>query len=131
MNEQVVVTIENSPGALSKVTGILADARLNLYGVTLGGHGDVGNLRFTVDDPKRAVETLQSNGYDAKALPVASIRIENTPGALRKVAAVLAERGINIESVFLSSRGTREVELVILVSDLEAARRALGSQVNE
>lgn len=129
--EQVVLTIENTPGALAKVTGILADAKLNLFGVTLGRHGDGGNLRFTVDDPKRAVEALRSGGYDAKALPFHSLRIENAPGALGKVATMLAERGINIESIFLSANGERDVELVVQVDDMAAARKALGSQVRE
>lgn len=129
--EQVVLTIENTPGELAKVTGILADARLNLFGVTLGRHGDGGNLRFTVDDPRRAVEALRAAGFDAKALPVASLRIENTPGALGKVATMLADRGINIESIFLSAHGEREVELVLQVDDMAAARKALGSQVRE
>jgi hypothetical protein len=126
-----VLTIENTPGALAKVTAVLAEAQLNLFGVTLGRHGDGGNLRFTVDDSGKAVKVLKAAGYDAKALPVASLRVENTPGALGKVAAVLAERGINIESVFLSARGTREVELIVQVDDLEGARRALGRHVRE
>jgi hypothetical protein len=60
--EQISVFLENKAGRLCEVTGILAEAQVNIRALALADTSDFGVLRLIVDDTEKAKEALKKAG---------------------------------------------------------------------
>jgi len=101
MAVQVSVFLENQPGQLERVTGVLAEAGVNIRAMTLaGGAGAWGVLSLLVDDPDHAVRALRSRNLPATTRRIAVVEMEDRPGGLHRVVKILAAAGINVENAY-------------------------------
>ena len=63
MLKQVSVFGENSKGTLQKITSILAEAEINIWGSVTNDSAEFGIIRMVVSDPEMAQEKLTEAGY--------------------------------------------------------------------
>ena len=123
MASQVSVFLENKPGRLEDVSGVLGRNEINIRAMTLTtSSAGWGVLNLLVDRPRRAAELLRETGHSATLREIVVVRMSDAPGSLREVVAALSEVGLNIENAY----GTvlRERESAILVVDVENVDRA-------
>jgi hypothetical protein len=57
-------------------------------------------IRMLVDQTDKAIDLLSKNDYLFDIMPVMTLELENTPGALAAVANKFGEEGININYVY-------------------------------
>jgi hypothetical protein len=120
----VTVFVENKPGQTARITGILAEAGVNICWVTIASNGGFGVMKFLVDQPDRAMDRLRSEGLMVSFLEVLAVEVPNQPGSLQTVAEVLGENHINLDNCSGFVANNRAI-LVVEVHQLEEARRAL------
>jgi hypothetical protein len=125
LSKQLIVFIENKPGALADLASTLAEAGVNIEAILLEGSLDFGAARIHVDQTRKAEKALLDAGFQVAAGDVVVVRVPNEPGALASIAKKLAKAKVNIESIFGTS-GNGECEFVLKVSDTEKARSVLG-----
>lgn len=125
-SEQIVVSLPNEPGTLADACETLAEAGVNIEGMSLEAQGPFGTVRFVTDDNATALKTLESQGIPATKRPTNVIRLPNQPGQLAETARTLGNSGINIENLFANASGSEEGEIVIQTDDPAGARKALG-----
>jgi len=92
--------MENRPGKLERVTGLLAEGSINIRAITIADSGDFGILKLLVDDPKETYNILTQNGLVVASREVVAIKISDAPGALLVIARLLARHGINIDDAY-------------------------------
>ena len=97
MIDQLTVFLENSEGRLAALCRVLADAKVNMYALTIADTTDYGIVRIICDDPEKAVNALSEQDYRAVVTKVAAIGVPNEPGGLAKLLDLLDELDINIE----------------------------------
>ena len=68
-------------------------------------NSDFGILRVIVSDPAKAEKILKENRFAVSLTDVICVRIDNLPGALSKVLAILAKADIYIEYMYAFSEG--------------------------
>lgn len=99
------VDLEDKPGSLAWLGSVLDDANVNIDAI----HGRSGRgtsaVHFVVNDPGRAADALDEAGIAFSEREVVCVNVLNQPGALRDVALVLSEAGINIDSVYGNYQG--------------------------
>ncbi|HIE04554.1 MAG TPA: ACT domain-containing protein [Candidatus Latescibacteria bacterium] len=127
MAYQVVVFAENRPGRLEKITGVLAEAGINIRAITIASSDRFGVVKLLVDRPTDAVARLKEAGLSASLQEVLALPMEDRPGGLHKVLQVFADKGINLRDAygFVEESGRRAI-LVVEVDDLEGAERSLA-----
>jgi hypothetical protein len=124
--EQLALFIHNKPGALAAVCDALADARINIYGLSIADTVDHAVVRLVVSDTRRALLIFEAHGTLAIESEVLMIENENRPGMLSRIAKALSEKKINIEYAYLASQPTAKKGLLIMrVSDPKKALRVL------
>lgn len=96
MAEQLSVFVDNKPGRLNALTGVLRDHRINIRAMTIANHRDYGVAKLLVSDPRLAQRALMEQGFAAALQSVLAIVIEDRPGGLHTVLEILAERQINV-----------------------------------
>lgn len=76
-----------------------------------------GVVRFVPDRPDHARRALDSAGLPHTEREVLVVRVLDEPGALGQVARVMSRAGINIDSVYVTTKGY----VVLGVDDLPGA----------
>jgi hypothetical protein len=122
MATELTVVLPDAPGVLALVGTILGDARVNIeaiHGSTLGPHAI---MQFVPADPDQAASTLAAAGIACTRREVLVVRVLDEPGMLGDVALVMSRAGIDIDSVYVTTRG----HIVLGVDDLDGAIQVAG-----
>ena len=123
---QLSVTMENIPGQLERLCRALAQARVNIRGISVSDATDLSTVRLLVSDPSAAQEALEEVGLPCMTQDVLVLELKDKPGALEAVAARLGASRINIHYIYGSGdTGQGKTILVLRVDDVDQARQIL------
>ena len=96
MAKQIRVFLDNKPGRLEKVTGVLAGKGVNVRAMLISDRGEFGIVKFLVDKPDMAIVFLKDAGFAAAIKEVIAVRLEDKVGRLHEMIEFLSTRSINI-----------------------------------
>ena len=102
MLKQVSVFGENSKGTLQKITSILAEAEINIWGSVTNDSAEFGIIRMVVSDPEKAQEKLTEAGYMCRLSSVLGVEVADEVGNLNRLLLALSESNISINYMYLS-----------------------------
>ncbi len=127
---QISVFLENKPGTLTAMTGLLAESGIDMRALSLAETNDFGIVRIIVDDVYRATTVLKDGGFIHQLTPVLAVLIPDEPGGLYKVLAVLREAKVNVEYMyaFLGGGDVDHAYMIFRVQDTKAAGTALAAK---
>ena len=128
--KQISVFLENKPGALYAMTGVLAQNQVDMRALSVAETKDFGIVRMIVADVYKATTVLKEAGYIHSITPVLGVAIPDVPGGLNKVLQVLDEAQMNVEYMyaFLGGKKADHADMVFRVEDNEAATAALAAR---
>ena len=130
--KQISVFLENRPGCLHEMTKALADANIDLRGLSLAETSDFGIVRLIVDDVMGTANTLKDAGFVASLTDVLAVEVPNVPGGLNRVLEILDSAGVNVEYMYaiLGNKKSDTAYMIFRVNDNAKASSALtGSGV--
>lgn len=114
---------EDKPGELARLGHVLGDAGVNIEAIhACSRSGNTASVQFVPNDPDRAARALEAAGIAYKKREVLMLTVLDEPGMLGDVAMVMSEAGINIDSVYVSTKG----HVVFGVDDLRGAIQVAG-----
>ena len=118
----LVVHLENEPGAMAQLGEVLGNAGINIDGVCgLVGEG-WGEVHVLVQDGQLAREALADAGIacgDDRDVEV--VAVIDQPGEMGRHLRKVADAGVNVDLVYLATSN----RLVLGSSDMEDLRSAL------
>jgi hypothetical protein len=118
----LVIDIENAPGALAHVAAAVSDAGVNLAAATCMGAGERAELHILVKHPEAARHSLATAQLAvSREREVAVVEVEDSPGVLADLTRKIAEAGINLDLVYIATRN----RVVFGAPDLAALRAVL------
>ncbi|MBL7179322.1 MAG: ACT domain-containing protein [Pseudomonadota bacterium] len=97
---QISVFLENKAGRLAEVTGILAEAGVNIRALALADTSDFGVLRLIVNNNQNAITALKNRGFTVGKTDVVAVEVEDRPGGLHSILDILNKAGINVEYMY-------------------------------
>lgn len=114
---EIKVKLPDDPGSLARLGAVLGDAEVNIDGI----HGTSGDgksvVRFVTDNALEATHALDEAELDYIIREVVVLQVLDEPGTLGEVALVMSEAGVNIDSVYTTTRG----DVVFGVDDVAGA----------
>ena len=123
MAVDLVIDIENSPGALAEVAAAISDAGVNIAAATCIGTGEKAELHILVPHAEAAKHSLAiSHLAVSREREVVVVDIEDRPGVLADLTRKIARAGIDLDLVYVATRN----RVVFGAEDLDALRAALG-----
>jgi hypothetical protein len=128
MLTEVVVELEDRVGALAEVGEVLGERGVNIRALAVVRVTEGRALAHLVVEPAdAAVQALREHGLvPQRVREVLSVTLEDEPGELGRYCRKLADASINLEAVYLAGERNGAKELVLAVSDLQAARGVRG-----
>ncbi len=108
---QLSLFLENKPGHLNTICATLADAGINIVTLSMADTDQFGILRLVVREWEDAKTVLEGNGFAVNVTPVVATEVEDRPGGMADILAILEKGQINIEYMyaFTCRRGNRAV----------------------
>ena len=124
--EQISIFLENKAGRLAEVTGILAEAGINIRALALADTSDFGVLRLLVNDNQKAEAALKQRGFTVSKTRVVAVEVSDQPGGLHHILELLDQAGINVEYMyaFVQQSGDNAV-MIFRFDQTDAAIKAL------
>ncbi len=117
------VTLQDAPGTLARLGSVLGEARVNVEAIQATSREGKGFVQFVPNDPERTAQALAEAGILHTQREVLIVRVLDEPGMLGDVALVMSRAGINIDSVYVITRGY----VVLGLDDLDGAIHVAGS----
>ena len=125
--KQLAVFLENRPGALARVSSVLAARGINIVAFSISDAVDHGVIRMVVSDPVQATHLLGDGGMMVVESDVVALDLLNKPGALARAAERLSKARVNIEYAYGTTGGIKgKAQVILKVDNLRGARKALG-----
>ncbi len=125
--KQISIFLENKPGRLAHVVGVLGRDKINLTAVTLADSKDRKVLRFVTPQIGDTKTVLRGLNIPFEEQDVVSVEMRNHPGALAQVCEQLADEHINIDYAYCSAGGRNGKTVgVFKVSNTPKAMQVLG-----
>jgi hypothetical protein len=123
--KQISISLENVPGKFSEVIGYLGENGINIIAVSVADTADISAVRFVANDPEKAANVLESNGYSVKITEVLAVEAPHHPGGLNAVLKPLKEARININYLYTCLARSEKAVLIVGVDNMEEATRVL------
>jgi hypothetical protein len=98
--KQISLFLENKAGRLAEVTGILAEAEVNIRALAVADTSDFGVLRLIVNDNQKALAALKNRGFTVGETDVVAVEVEDRPGGLHRILDILCRAEINVEYMY-------------------------------
>src|SRR3954449_6670338 len=119
----LVIDVDNAPGALSQVADAISDAGVNIAAATCVGPGERAELHVLVPHAEAARHLLAiSHVAVTREREVAVVDVEDRPGVLADLTRQVARAGVNLDLVYVATRN----RVVFGAADLPALKAALG-----
>src|SRR5918994_471558 len=124
MAVDLVIDIENTPGALARVAAAISDAGVNIAAATCVGAGERAELHILVPHAEAAKHALAiSHVAVTREREVVVVDVEDRPGVLADLTRKIARAGVNLDLVYVATQN----RVVLGADDLPALRAALGA----
>lgn len=122
----LVIDVENTPGALAEVAAAISDTGVNIAAATCVGSGERAELHILVPHAEAARHSLAISHLGVtREREVVVVDVEDRPGVLADLTRRIARAGINIELVYVATRD----RVVFGAADCSALRDALGASL--
>jgi hypothetical protein len=125
MAVDLVIDIENTPGALARVAAAVSDAGVNIAAAACVGPGERAELHILVPHAEAAKHALAiSHVAVTREREVVVVDVEDRPGVLADLARKVAAAGVNLDLVYVATRN----RVVFGAADVDALRAAVESR---
>ena len=122
MAVDLVIDIENTPGALAQVAAAISDAGVNISAATCVGPAERAELHILVPHAEAAKHALAiSHVAVTREREVVVVDVEDRPGVLADLTRKIARAGVNLDLVYVATQN----RLVLGAPDLSGLRAAL------
>jgi hypothetical protein len=124
MAVDLVIDIENTPGALARVATAISDAGVNVAAATCVGPGERAELHILVPHAEAVKHALAlSQLAVTREREVVVVDVEDRPGVLADLTRKIARAGVNLDLVYVATQN----RVVFGAADLDGLRAALDA----
>jgi hypothetical protein len=123
MATDLVIEIDNEPGALAKVAAAVSDAGVNLAAATCVGSAERAELHILVPHAEAVRHALAiTNVAVTREREVVVVEVEDGPGVLADLTRKVARAGVNLDLVYVATHN----RVVFGAPEIEELRSALA-----
>jgi hypothetical protein len=119
----LVIDVDNTPGALAQVAAAISDAGVNIAAATCVGPGERAELHILVPHAEAAKHALAiSHLAVTREREVVVVEVQDRPGVLADLTRRIAKAGVDLDLVYVATRN----RVVFGAPDLPGLKAALG-----
>ena len=89
MVKELSVFIDNKPGRLKAVTGLLKEKKINIRALTLQDIKEYGILKIIVDKPDDAYLAISEKGLACALKEMLAVKVDDCPGGFDDIVKII------------------------------------------
>lgn len=120
MIRQLSVYMENKKGGTLEVLSLLSRSQINVLGLVSKDNTEFSTLRLILSDASAARRVLEEAGYLCNTSLVVGVELDDSPGALEAMLALIEHMNININYLYVGY--ARENGMPIIIVHCEYAQ---------
>jgi len=128
--KQISVFLENKPGRLFNLTRTLAEKGIDIFHIMLAEAGEYGVVRCVTKDSGRAIDVLRDAGFAVTVAELIAVEVDDRPGALGEVLALLTDHNVEYLYSFSRSAGKNAAILLKIANPGIVVKLLLKSGIN-
>ncbi len=126
---QISVFLENRPGKLYELTGLLARHGIDMRALSIAETTDFGIARIIASDAQKCALALREGQFIAQFSDVLAFAVPDEPGGLHDLLKEFNAAQVNIEYMYAFLGGEPgRAYMIFRVTDTEAAEKALTAR---
>ncbi len=119
----LVIDVQNTPGALARVAGAISDAGVNIAAATCVGPGERAELHILVPHAEAAKHALAISHLSVtREREVVVVDVEDRPGQLADLTRKIAKAGVDLDLVYVATQNRVVFGSADLAALLEAVQ---------
>ena len=119
----LVIEVDNEPGALASVAGAMSDAGVNMSAATFLGGESKAELHVLVPHAEAAKHAMGHAGLAVtREREVLVVDVDDRPGVLADLASKVGNAGVDLDLVFVATHN----RVVFGAEDMDALRTVLA-----
>ena len=123
---QISVFLENKPGKLYELTGLLAREGIDMRALSIAEATDFGIARIIASDAQKCALVLREGQFIAQFSDVLAFAVPDEPGGLHNLLSEFNAARVNIEYMYAFLGGEPgRAYMIFRVTGTEAAEKAL------
>ena len=123
---QISVFLENRPGKLYELTGLLARHGIDMRALSIAEATDFGIARIITSDAQKCALVLREGQFIAQFSDVLAFAVPDEPGGLHHLLGEFNAAQVNIEYMYAFLGGKRgQAYMIFRVTNTEIAEKAL------
>ena len=127
--KQISIFLENRKNALSELTNVLAEHKINIRSLSIADTSDFGIARLIVDNPEQVQVALERSHYIVKVTPVIAVEIPDETGSLNKILKILADNNRNVEYMYgFTGHKSNTAYMIIRSTDIPETERVFEKE---
>lgn len=119
----VTIISDDKVGLLADISYILGKAKINIESINVDVVGDKAIVNLAMSDNSRGRDVLEASGYRVTENDTVVIKLDDKPGELNRITALLSKEGVSIENVHMLSKDGKNTVLSLRV---DKPKRALN-----
>jgi len=120
----LVIDVENTPGALARVAAAISDAGVNIAAATCVGPGERAELHILVPHAEAVRHALAiSQLAVTREREVVVVDVEDRPGVLADLTRKIARAGVDLDLIYVATQN----RVVFGAPNIAALRAALDA----
>jgi hypothetical protein len=123
---QLFVSVEDRPGELAKVLGLVSDANVNIVAYCAWGEGSRGQVMLITEDNLKIRTLIEKAGFDLQEVPVVIVEGPDVVGSGAAISQRVADAGINLRSAYATCVG-KQYLTVLICDDAERLVKTLSA----
>ena len=118
----LLIEVDNEPGALARVAAAISDAGVNISAATCTGPSSIAEMHILVPHAEAAKHALAiSQLAVSREREVVVVEVEDRPGVLADLTRKVAQAGVDLDLVYVATRN----RVVFGAADLDGLKAAL------
>jgi hypothetical protein len=114
IQKQLSIFMANRPGLLARICGVLSEANVNIYALSVHDTVDNAVVRVILDDPMKGILLLEQEEFYITEQSVVVLPVNNSAGVMAKIAQSLGRADINIEYAYCTASTFQETGCVVI-----------------
>ena len=123
---QISVFLENRPGKLYELTGLLARHGIDMRALSIAEATDFGIARIIASDAEKCALALREGQFIAQFSDVLAFAVPDEPGGLHNLLSEFNAAQVNIEYMYaFTASGSLGAYVVFRVDDVPQAQKLM------
>jgi len=127
--KSITIVADDKVGLLADISYVLAKSKINIDAINVDVIGGKAVISLGMGDAVKAKQVVESAGYKCEDTNAVVIKLLDTPGELNKTTALLAKEGVNVQTVHMLAKDSKNAVLSFIVDKPKRAMLILQPQL--